>query len=64
MLIYVATLFFVLTPNVLVSLPPGGNTYIVAIVHAVVFAVAYELTHKMIWKTFYSNSNYSPSVDM
>lgn len=34
-----AALFFVLTPGVLVTLPPGGSPHIVALVHAVVFFV-------------------------
>lgn len=32
-------LFFLLTPGVLLSLPPGGGKYVVALVHAVVFSV-------------------------
>ena len=48
MSLYVAALFFVLTPGVLVSLPPGGKKMTVALVHAVVFATVYQLTHKMV----------------
>jgi hypothetical protein len=44
-LIYLALLFFVLTPGVLVSLPPGGSKLVVAAVHALVFAVVYHFTH-------------------
>ena len=50
MLLYVAALFFVLTPGVLVSLPPKAGKLTVAVTHAVVFAVVYELTHKFVWR--------------
>ena len=53
MTLYVAALFFVLTPGVLVSLPPGGKKMTVALVHAVVFAVVYQLTHKMVARMLY-----------
>ena len=53
MSLYVAALFFVLTPGVLVSLPPGGKKMTVALVHAVVFATVYHLTHKMVWRALY-----------
>ena len=48
MSLYIAALFFVLTPGVLVSLPPGGKKMTVALAHAVLFAVVYQLTHKMV----------------
>ena len=32
-------LFFLLTPGILVSLPPGGDKYTVALVHALVFGL-------------------------
>ena len=35
----VVLLFFLLTPGVLLSLPPGGGKYTVALVHGIVFAV-------------------------
>lgn len=34
-------LFFVLSPGVLVSLPPGSSTVVQALTHAVVFGVVY-----------------------
>ncbi len=46
--LYLVALFFVLTPGVLVSLPPGGKKMTVALAHAVLFAVVYQLTHKMV----------------
>jgi hypothetical protein len=40
-LIYLVFLFYVLTPNVLLRIPPNGSKHVVALVHAVVFAVVY-----------------------
>ena len=48
-LIFVAFLFFILSPGILLSLPPTGNKYTVAAVHAVVFSLVYYFTHKMVW---------------
>ena len=42
----VAALFFVLTPGVLLSLPPKGSKLMVAATHAVVFALVFHFTHK------------------
>ena len=46
--LYLAVLFFVLTPGVVVTLPKGGNKLTVALVHALVFAVVYHLSHKIV----------------
>lgn len=51
MSLYAAVLFFVLTPGVLLSLPPGGSRTTVAPTHAVVFGVVWALTHKLVYKT-------------
>jgi hypothetical protein len=40
-------LFYLLTPGILVSLPPGGSKQAVALTHAVVFAVV----SKLVWMT-------------
>jgi len=49
-LLVLAALFFVLTPGVVVSLPPGGSTLTVAATHAVVFVLAYVLLWKVAGK--------------
>ena len=49
MTLFVTLLFFILTPGILVSLPPHSSKYIVAIVHALVFAIVYHFTYKLIW---------------
>jgi amino acid permease len=49
MSLYLALLFVVLTPGVLLSLPPGGSKLVVAATHGVVFAIVYYVTHKAVW---------------
>ena len=58
MTLYVSLLFFILTPGVLVVLPPNmmgqpNALYIVAATHALIFGIVYQLTSKMVWRTFY-----------
>jgi hypothetical protein len=48
--LYVAILFFVITPGVLVRLPPKGGKFTVAAVHAVVFALIFHFSQKLIWR--------------
>jgi uncharacterized membrane protein len=48
MMVYAAVLFYLLTPGVLVRLPPGGSTQTVNLVHAVVFSVVWCYTHKAV----------------
>jgi len=48
--LYAAVLFFLLTPAILLRLPPNGNKYTVAAVHALVFAIIFGLTHKFVWR--------------
>jgi hypothetical protein len=44
-LLTTALLFFVLTPGIFLSLPPGGSKIVVAATHALVFAVVHKLLH-------------------
>lgn len=48
--LYAAILFFVLSPNVLLRLPPKGSTMVVAAVHAVVFGLVLLFTCKFVWQ--------------
>jgi hypothetical protein len=48
--VYIVLLFVVLTPGILVSLPPKGGKYAVAITHAVVFGAVWWITHKYVWQ--------------
>ena len=43
-------LFFLLSPGVLVSLPPGMSTIIQSATHALVFMVVWFFASKHIWK--------------
>jgi hypothetical protein len=47
-LVYAAVLFYLLTPGVLVSLPPGGSRTTVAVTHAVVFSLVWCYTYKTV----------------
>ena len=47
MTVFTAFLFVLLTPGVLLSLPPGGSKLMVAVTHGLVFALVYHLTYKM-----------------
>lgn len=49
MFFYTAILFFILTPGILLSLPPKGSKMTVAAVHALVFGIVLGFTHKMVW---------------
>jgi len=55
MIAFTALLFFLLTPGIILSLPPGGSLVTVAMVHAIVFALVYSYTHKAVWKYFYGS---------
>ena len=48
--LYAAVLFFLLTPAILLRLPPKGNKFTVAAVHALVFALIFHFTHKLVWR--------------
>lgn len=50
MFVYTAVLFYVLTPGILLSLPPKGSKMLVAATHAVVFALVYKFTYKAAWR--------------
>jgi len=59
--LYSALLFFVLTPGILVTLPSGASKMTVAATHAVVFAVVWHFTHKMVWRAFYEGFQAKPN---
>ncbi len=48
-------LFFLLTPGVLLSLPPGGTKYTVALVHALVFGLITWFIQSRIKSTYYDD---------
>jgi hypothetical protein len=50
MLAYVALLFVLLTPGVLLRLPSKGTLLTVAIVHGIVFALVFHFTHRHVYR--------------
>jgi MoxR-like ATPase len=48
MFLFLALLAFLLTPGVLVVLPPGGSKTMVAATHAVILSAVYMLTYKFV----------------
>ena len=48
--LYVALLFVLLTPGILLRLPPKGSLLTVAIVHGLVFALVYQFTHRIVYR--------------
>jgi len=56
MIIFTTFLFVLLTPAIIVRLPPNGSKLTVAFVHGLIFALIYHLIHGMVWRTLYMNS--------
>lgn len=50
MFFYVFLLFVLLTPGILLSLPPRGGKWITAIVHGIVFSFVLWITHRWVWR--------------
>ena len=49
MTLFIAVLFVLLTPGVLLRLPPDGSKLTVAMVHGLLFAVIFHYVHKSVW---------------
>ena len=49
MFIVIVGLFYVLTPGILLRLPPKASPKIVALTHGVVFALVWWIIHKPLW---------------
>ena len=61
MSLFVALLFFVLTPGILLTLPTGGSKKMVAATHAVVFALVYHLVYNSASKYSYGRQGFEDS---
>ena len=62
---YVAILFILLTPNMLVRLPPNGSKMTVTLVHALIFGLVFSMTHGAAMKLSSSGtSSYSQKNTM
>ena len=53
MTMFTAILFFILTPGVLVSLPPGCDMYTTALFHSIVFALVWMLIKNPLYNALY-----------
>lgn len=60
MFVFVAALFFVLTPGVVLTLPPKGSKMVVAFVHAIVFSIVWTLIHHNVWEWAVANNWVTP----
>ena len=49
MSLYVLVLFVLLTPGVLIWLPPKSSRLIAALLHGLLFAVIFHFTSKPVW---------------
>ena len=49
MFLFTTLLFFILTPGIIITLPPNSSKYVVATVHGIVFAIIWYFTHKLVW---------------
>ena len=52
-LVLSSLLFMFLIPGLFFSLPKSGNRYVIAAAHTGLFALAYALTHKSVYRLFY-----------
>ena len=52
MFLYLAVLAFLLSPGVLLRLPPGGSLMAVALTHALVISLVWGLTSSMVFRSF------------
>ena len=48
--VYIAFVFFILTPGIIVSFPPKRGKFTVAAVHALLFAFIWHVTYKFVWQ--------------
>ena len=55
MLVFITLLFALLSPGILITLPPKASPLIVALTHGLVFAFIYCLIHKQVFKMLYGH---------
>lgn len=59
---YIFLLFVLLTPGILLTLPPKGSKWTVALVHGFVFALIWAFTYKFVWGTSMAILHPTPTV--
>jgi hypothetical protein len=47
--VFVVILFVLLTPGVLLRLPPRGSLLTAALVHGIMFTIVLYFSHKLVW---------------
>lgn len=62
MFFYIFLLFVLLTPGILLTLPPKGSKWTVAIVHGFVFALVWCSTNKFVFGTSMAILHPTPTV--
>ena len=62
MFLYVFLLFVLLTPGILLSLPPKGGKWSTAIVHGLVFGLVWCFTNKYVWELSMIMMHPAPAV--
>jgi hypothetical protein len=67
--IYTGLLFFILSPKILGSIPSKGNKYMVALCHAIIFAMVLHFTYNFVYNllSIYEGNSpmtYKPNAEM
>jgi ABC-type uncharacterized transport system permease subunit len=60
-LLYLTALFVALTPGILLTLPPKGSKIVVAIIHAIIFAIILCFTYNEVYS--FANEGFTPVTD-
>jgi hypothetical protein len=60
---YLFILFVVLSPGVILTLPPNSGHLTSVLVHAVIFIIIWEFTYKPLWRFFY-NEDFEKTMSM
>jgi len=63
LLLYITALFVALTPGILLTIPPKGSHLVVAIVHALVFALILYLTCNQVYGFMMESFTSAPVPD-
>jgi|APCry1669189534_1035231.scaffolds.fasta_scaffold04767_2 hypothetical protein len=63
MLLYITVLFVALVPGILITIPPKGSRLVIAITHALLFALLLHLTYKRVWGFMMENFTNGPIPD-
>jgi hypothetical protein len=64
MILYTVLLFVILTPAILVHIPPNGNKLTVAFVHGLIFALIYHFTHHFVLRLGSGIEGYTVSLNI